>query len=320
MPIVFENENTNLTEGAVYTAVINSPGSGYTRSAKGKSNQVRNYFCQIVGDGSGAVARVNIDNGKVVRVDVVRSGRDYTYATVDFTANRVYASLFDLDNNIDGLDPRGDGAFNSTVIISPPGGWGSDLIRQLGATRVGVFSELEFNFDELLPNTEFRQIGIIHDPELQQENPSTLIGCYGVKVNVLDDDNEYKYGEEIQQTIITRDQEGNVVKMTKARGTVVGWDSEAELLRYVQIPQIHTDEDGEMYRFRDVEEIKGMETGKVALPDTTFNELFKGGFFSEGYAVPELAPYTGKILYLTNISPVVRQETQTERISLVVTY
>jgi len=320
MPIIFQDSNTRLEEGAVYTVVIDSPGDGFTRSAEGKSNQIREYYCNIVGDGEGAVARIRIDNSKVARVDVVRPGHGYTYATVDFVANRTYASLFDLDNQIDGLDPKGNGAFMSTVIISPPGGWGSDLVRQFGSVRVGVFSELEFNFDELLPNTQFRQIGILHNPEISQTNPSSLIGCYGVKVSVVDDDNEFKYGEEIRQFINTTDEIGNIIKTNIARGTVVGWDPDLQLLRYVQIPENHTDEDGKVYRFQNNQEIKGQETGKVALPDTTFNGSFKGSLFSEGYAVPELTPFTGETLYLTNISPVVRQETQTEKISLVVTY
>lgn len=320
MPIIFQDSNTRLEEGAVYTVVVDSPGSNYTRTASGKSNVLRYYFCNIVGDGEGAVAKVIIDNGKIIRVDVVRAGRGYTYASVDFTANRVYASLFDLDNEIDGLNPKGDGTFMSTVIISPPGGWGSDLVRQFGATRVGVFSELEFDFDELLPETKFRQIGIIHDPETQQENPSTMIGCFGVKVNVIDDNNEYKYGEEIKQNILTTDEVGNVIKTNVARGRVVGWDPDNGLIRYVQIPQDHTDEDGRVYKFEGVQPIFGVETGKVAEPDTGYNGPLKGSLFSEGYSTPEIIRYTGQTLYLTNISPVVRQETQTEKISLVVTY
>jgi hypothetical protein len=320
MPIIFQDSNTRLEEGAVYTVVVDSPGSNYTRSASGKSNLIRYYYCNVVGDGEGAVARIIIDNGSVIRVDIVRPGRGYTYATVDFVANRTYASLFDLDNQIDGLNPKGDGTFSSTVIISPPGGWGSDLVRQFGSTRVAVFSELEFDFDELLPDTKFRQIGILHDPETQQENPSTMIGCFGVKVNVIDDNNEFKYGEVIEQNILTRDEVGNIIKTNIAKAKVVGWDPDLGLLRYVQIPEEHTDADGRVYGLQGVEDIRGVESGKTAIPDTTFNGSFKGALFSEGYAIPEYTKYTGLTLYLTNISPVVRQETQTEKISLVVTY
>ena len=321
MPIVEDPGNTLLPNGAVYTVVVDSPGNNYTTLARGKSNVVREYYCRIVGDGEGAVARVLIENGSIDRVDVVRPGSLYTYATLDFVANRVYSSLVDLDNDRDGLDPKGDQTFRSTVIISPPGGWGLDLVRQLGGTRVGVFSDLKFNYDELLPNTEFRQIGILSNPETQQLNPITMVGCYTVKVDVRDDNKEYIYGEEINQVVTFRDQDGNLIKQRLARGVVSGWDRDSGLLRYNQIPELHADEtDGVVYKFRDSMDILGLKSQKVTTPQTYFNGLYKGTIFSEGYSVPEFTPFTGETLYLSNISPVVRQQTQTEKISLIINY
>ena len=97
-------------------------------------------------------------------VRVVRPGSGYTYATLDFTAGSVYASLADLDADINGLDPRGDGTFLSTVIINPPNGWGHDIGRQLGATTAGVFSSFNYNLSDFFPDTTFRQIGILQNP------------------------------------------------------------------------------------------------------------------------------------------------------------
>lgn len=321
MPIIDDGTNTRLVEGAVYTVIIDSPGNNYTRAARGKSNLIRFYYCRIVGDGQDAVARVRIENGTIARVDVVRNGFGYSYATVDFTANRVYASLNDLDNDMDGLDPLGDGTFRSTVIISPPGGWGTDLVRQLGATRVCVFSELQFTYDDLLPNTQFRQIGILHNPDTILENPDTMIGCYGVKVIAVDDDKEYQYGEEIRQIRSFLDDQGNIIKRRIARGIVAGWDDDRTLIRYIQVPELHADEtDGIVYKFANTEPIFGVDSTKRTEPDTGYTGLYKGTIFNDGYSVPEFTPYTGDSLYLTNISPIVRQETQTEKISLIITY
>ena len=127
--------------GVINTIFIDSRGDDYTSMPRGVNNDIPYYYCNINGDGTGAVARVRVVSGRVDEVRVVRHGEGYTYATLDFAANRVYESLVDLDNKENGLNPLGDGAFQTTVIIGPPGGWGTDVIRELGATRVAVFSD-----------------------------------------------------------------------------------------------------------------------------------------------------------------------------------
>ena len=75
-----------------------------------------------------------------------------------------------------------------------------------------------------------------------------------------------------------------------------------------------------MYEFADIESIIGSETGKITAPDTTFMGFYKGAVFSEGFSISEFKDYSGDIVYLTNLAPVLRQETQTEKISLIITY
>ena len=107
---------------------------------RGVNNDIPYYYCNINGDGTGAVARVQVEGGKVDEVRVVRHGEGYTYATLDFVANRVYESLADLDNKENGLNPLGDGAFQTTVIIGPPGGWGTDLMSVSWVPLVLLYS------------------------------------------------------------------------------------------------------------------------------------------------------------------------------------
>ena len=103
--------------------------------------------------------------GSVTIFTIVRQGSGYTYAEVDFTAKQgVYQSIGDLDNGINGLIPLGDGTFRSTVIMTPPGGFGTDLVRELGGTRVGIFSPLTYDLYDFVEDMQFRQVGVLQNP------------------------------------------------------------------------------------------------------------------------------------------------------------
>ena len=327
-------EANPLPEGAVYTVSIVARGLGYTNSPGAVPNEVPFYFCNIVGDGSGAVCRVTILDGRVFDVRVVRPGSGYTYGTVDFRSGFVYRSLADLDARQNGLNPRGDGTFRSDVIISPPGGWGYDFARQLGGTRVGVFSSLNYNQLDFLPDTTFRQIGILQNIETDSDD-NTLSAHYRVKV--IEDlaseekgpstqDIDFIVGETIYQTTtLTRD-DGTEHTFT-AKGTVAGWNNVDNIISYIQDPKYHTDDDGVMYRFTSDAKIVTQreltfpnERDKEVTPDITYNGSFLSQDFVNGYAEPEFKKYTGEMTYLTNLSPIKRQPTQTERVSLIISY
>jgi hypothetical protein len=68
---------------------------------------------------------------------VVRAGSGYTYGTLEFTANKCYQSLPNLDAEKNALNPGGDGTFRSTVVVPPPGGWGTDLQERTGRHQSG---------------------------------------------------------------------------------------------------------------------------------------------------------------------------------------
>lgn len=306
-----DNDVVSTVEGALYTANVNNPGNNYTTSPAGAPNQLPYYFCNILGDGSGAVARVSITEGSVTGIEVVRSGQGYTYASLDFVAGRVYASLTELDAAVNGLNPLGDGTFASTVIIPPAGGWGADLVEQLGATNVMVFSSLEGNDTDFDSGLTYRQIGILSgaDNTLGQ---TTISSAYGINVTHTGQ-LHYQVGETIAQVV--EDEAGNEYT---AKGTVVSWDSTAGVLKYIQ-----TLEDMDSFKvirsFSGTKAIVGQTSGKSSVPtgDTvTINDLD----FVAGYSQPEFTHNTGEIIYLSNITPVLRSDTQTEKITMVIRY
>ncbi|QIN96882.1 baseplate wedge subunit [Synechococcus phage S-N03] len=318
---IMSNEVVATTDGAVYTVLIGTPGNNYTSSPAGVVNQIPFYYCNVVGDGSGAVAKVTVGGvgdgdaaSTITKIEVVRSGEGYSYATLDFVAGRVYESLADLDNEVNGLNPLGDGTFTSTIIIGPPGGWGTDLVRELGGTRVGVFSSLNYDISDFLTDVTFRQVGLMKDIVSAQGSPTTVAAYYGVAVEDLGGAAAYVIGETIRQPV-TVDGESKF-----AYGQVVGWDRENNIIRYIQDPKLHTDTDGNLYPLESNGYITGLTTNKITEPNTDFSGGNGGQTFAAGYAPPEVTKFSGVMVYLSNITPVLRGATQTEKVSIIISY
>ena len=314
MPIAVSNANSSQLDGQVYTIVVDDGGAGYTINPAGVVNQVTEYYAHVDGNGEGAVAKVTINSSIVIKVEVVRGGSGYTFATLDFTSGNVYQTLGDLDLGVNGLNPLGAETVRTTVIISPPGGWGSDLIRQMGGTRVGVFSSLDYSlFSNNFP-CPFRQIGILQDFTYSETNPDSIQACYAVKTNGVATGNSFSIGETIVQTV-TLDN-GVIVE---AKGTVVAYDTTDGVIRYVQ-GSSNVDANGELYAFEGNGQISGITSALAAVVDTSYNDTTSDTTFINGYANPKLTKYTGYMTYLTNISPVVRDSEQSERLSLVIAF
>lgn len=318
IPII-DTDSVTTTAGEIYSAVIDVAGNNYTGSPAGVPNQLPYYFCNVIGDGTGAVARVSVGLGSITDIQIVRQGTGYTSASLDFVSGRVYQSIGDLDNGINGLNPLGDGTFASTIILTPPGGFGTDLVRELGGTRVGVFSSLEYDSYDFVEDFSFRQVGIVQDASFTSVNPVTATACYAVKLNTYGGAESFTIGEVITQDQTTT-RNGLPGEDHTARGIVVGYDKDSGVLRYIQDPELDANDQGYMYKFTGTDYIVGELSNKVGEPDVSFNGTLTDISFSGGYAQPEITKYTGTLSYLTNISPVLRQPAQTEKIRLIVAY
>ena len=310
MPIT-QTDVVVSVDGAISTVVIENQGGGFTENPIGAPNVIPYYFCKIDGDGTGAVAKVTVTGEVVTDIEVVRAGSGYTYGSLNFVANECYQSLPDLDLDKDKLNPGGDGTFRSTVIIPPPGGWGTDLVRELGGTRVGVFSSLDYN---LFSNFEssFRQIGILQDATFSTVNPTVVEACYAVQITGLAEGTTYSMGETITQTQVV----AGVSHL--AKGLVVGYDKTSGVIRYTQ-SSANVDTDGNLYRFSGTNAITGVTSGMVGTP--TLNSVTVSDVtLIAGYASPDVTHYSGIMTYLSNIKPVVRDPLQSERISLLIAF
>ena len=120
-------------------------------------------------------------------------------------------------------------------------------------------------------------------------------------------------GEVIQQTV--QDEENND---RIAKGIVISYDSASGVIRYSQNSS-SVDEDGNLYRFTGSNAIIGRTSGLAANP-TTYTGTTTDIDFVDGYSSPEVTAYSGYMTYLANTTPVVRDQQQTERISLLIAF
>ena len=109
----------------------------------------------ISGDGQNAAARVDVNTatGSVSSIMVINRGSGYTYADVAIIGNTGIVSAETTTSAI------------ARVIISPPGGHGSDAINELYANRVGISVAFSGTENATIPATnDFRKISLIKDP------------------------------------------------------------------------------------------------------------------------------------------------------------
>lgn len=332
--IPIDNEDVHLgVPGAIHTVIVNESGSRYTANPDGPIAKVADYFCDITGDGEGAVAKVRVRSGKVTDVKVVRQGRGYTHAKVDFNKNRVFKGLKQLDDKRNPLDPEGDGRFSCTVIIGPPGGWGyistsriseednermvvDQLARQLSSRTVGVFTTIKYDLNDFFPDATFRQVGILSDPSVNDEylNNETLSAVHALKVTAVTGPDDFIIGEQIRQVLRVPDD----IYKRRALGTVVGWDPAEGIVRYIQTRE-NTSVDGNVYELESGKQVTGMLSRKV-VDIENFEGESTGLTFTNGMAFPEFTKHSGYITYLANVPPIERNPTQSERISLTISF
>jgi hypothetical protein len=106
----------------------------------------------IRGDGSGAECTVVVNNDqKIESVTISNQGSEYTFGTVDLAAGNV---------------PTGTTLPSFNVIISPKGGHGKDIYRELGAYNVLMYSRIENDNQnpDFITGNQIARVGIVENP------------------------------------------------------------------------------------------------------------------------------------------------------------
>ena len=173
---------------------------------------------------------------------------------------------------------------------------------------------------DYVTESEFRQVGVMSGIDnLTDSFPESLSMVYAVKVSEVTGSMNVDYSlyETITQTY-TDDNDPRIRYV--AKGMVVGWDNNNGIIRYIQDPKLHSDEQGQLYRFRGNAPIEGESSEKQTIPEVDYSLELEGLVFDFGYAMPEARKYVGVMDYVTNLSPIRRAPNQSERVSLIVSY
>lgn len=250
---------TNAVAGAINAVKITNGGQNYTNAAT--------ISVSIAGDGQGATATANINtlSNVVSTISITNPGRDYTYAVVTITDSG-----------------SGTGA-NARAIISPPGGHGSDPVRELGGSYLMINPRLRDTEEGVLPiNNDYRQISFITDP-LLLNSPSnvasntvlsqlTVLTLNGTSADYIEDEMVYQ---------------GASLSTSSFSGRVYQWDSTNNT-------------------------IKLTNTLGTPTTDILIGANSTGARFVDSITNPTLKRYTGELLYIDNIKPITRDADQTE--------
>ena len=319
--IILTNSGSNLPASAtLYAAILGNGTGGRVRIETTSSGTISNVFlCNIT-----AGSRVNI------------SGLGYTYANIILKNGYLFGNP-DLTNPIT-ISSTASGAVD--VIIPCKGGHGSNPIDELFGKRIMANIRLTFSEGQgdFPVDNDFRRIGIVTDPRLPAPSTDfatadTLSALYALKLNNVS--GSFQPDEVIKQEI-------SAGKF--AIGAVVSWvfdevpagqTPSSGVLKYFQTPELHTD-NGVVNSF--VSDASKLVTGQTSLITGTLEVNFSslvdpdgsgplltpgallGMIFTNGLATPEVAKYTGDIIYVENRRLITRAPDQIEDIKLVIEF
>jgi len=215
----------------------------------------------VTGDGTGFTATATVASGVITAVTVTNPGSGYTFATLTPTVGS-NASL--------------------QAVISPQGGHGSDVPKELLANVVGIVVSIEDVATDFFLNNNFRQFGLVKNLK-QYESNELFISNTGNAAYVVTVPSGAPY---TMDDILTTAAGGRFI-ITYKSGTTL------HLLPIID----------------DTALAAGSVVSNETTPSGTTLTLTT-------VTAPEIDSHTGDVVYLQNINPVTRQSEQVEKIKL----
>ena len=321
---VRENGNSDVNLNQIKHVYIENGGSNY---ASGFSQEVN-----IVGDGTGAKARVDVEGGTITNVTVSAGGKGYTYGIVD----------------LDTLNSNSVGTPATLIPIIPPArGHGDDIYTELGTDKVIIYSRFDDSTKDFPTNSIFAQVGIVKNPTKSGAaityTDNTFSSLQAVKF-ADSFSGSPQIGEKITQLLTQSPNTGKI-----AKGYVASYDKDTKVLKYFRDRSLyfnnssydHTDYVGvttssTIFEFESGDAlqssnpIKGSASGFSGNIMSTFsgistnptgNKLVNLGIrFQSGLSDSEINKGSGQIIYLDNRPEIVRSDRQKEDIKIILEF
>ena len=312
----------NAVDGSIKIVTITNRGVGL-----GTAN-VTYTRVPIKGDGTGAECTITIDNdSKVDSITVSNQGSGYTYGNVDLIAKGV---------------PTGTTRPTFDVIITPTGGHGKDIYRELGAYNVLLYSRIENDNEnpDFITGNQIARVGIVQNPEstsgtvLSSDKASALFALRLTGAGYSSA--SFTADSYVKQTVATG---------TTAVGRVVNYDSNTGVLKYWQdrtvagFNTVGTAQTTPSYGFDLTEFTSSPSTGGslTIIPssgsnltiDSAFTGIstvinnrtyYLGQSFTNGISSPEVRKHSGNIIYVDNRPSITRSSNQKEDIKVILQF
>ena len=313
----------NAVDGSIKIATITDRGVGV-----GTANLTYTRV-PIKGDGSGAECTIVVNNDQQVEtVTISNQGSGYTYGNIDLVAGGV---------------PTGTTRPTFDVIISPKGGHGADIYRELGAYNVLLYSRIENDIEnpDFITGNQIARVGVVENPEafgssanldLDKASAVPALKLTGIGYSTA----TFTADAFITQTVATG---------STAVGRVINYDQTTGVLKYWQdrtlvgFNTVGTAQTNPTYGFDLVEFTSTPDTGGsvTIIPstgsnlaiDTSFTGLstvinsrtyYLGQSFTDGIASPEAKKYSGNIIYVDNRPSITRSSNQKEDIKVILQF
>lgn len=316
-----ESGDSEINDSQLKQIYIANPGFGYD-GGEGQN-------MDIIGDGEGGRAIIDVVDGKINRAIVAKGGKGYSWAQVDLGP----------------INKRASQAAKLDVLIPPSKGHGFDIYQELGTDRVLVYARFDDSTEDFPIDTQFAQIGLIRNPTITGSETifteNSFTSAKSLKIITEDPNNQNSVGfsgdVEVGDRLFQTTSDGLI-----ARGYAVAFNEETGVLKYIQDRSLYynpiTDNNQDYAgistsgRIVDFDPSGGSVTtdggfvGNIE-PDFNGSTITIGGKsvelgveFTNGLADSEINKQSGEILYLDNRPLVPRNPRQKEDVKIILEF